>query len=234
MVDLSNTEKSGIRFHLGYTPAVPSGDRSRLEALMANIADVYLAGQIGEMLARCEAAFLKTAPTYGQLTEQEREDVTQVTIKQTLVSKRESDTTRQRVYQRETNLLAKALGVRNYRDETIDWQPLIDASLYDPVYINQLPIAGTAGQVLAKKSGADGDLEWSTVGGTAGGAFWGSISGGINAQTDLNNALSTKQDELVSGINIKTINNQSLLTSGNIVIEQDLASQIPILIRQCF
>lgn len=36
---------------------------------------------------------------------------------------------------------------------------------------------------------------------------------------DAQNALLTKQDALVSGVNIKTINNESLLGSGNIVIE---------------
>ena len=42
-----------------------------------------------------------------------------------------------------------------------------------------------------------------------------------SAQTDnaISNATSGKQDTLVSGVNIKTINNESLLGSGNIVIE---------------
>ena len=39
------------------------------------------------------------------------------------------------------------------------------------------------------------------------------------AQTQIDNATSGKQDTLVSGVNIKTINNESLLGSGNIVIE---------------
>lgn len=234
MVNLNNTVKSGVRFHLGYSPAVPGGDRARLEALMSNVPDTYTESQITILVARCETAFANTAPTYGDLIETEREDVTQVTIKQTVVSKRESESSRQRIYQRETTLLANAFGVRNYRDETIDWQPLIDSTLYEPIYINQLPIAGSQGQVLAKKSNTAYDVEWQTVNGTAGGAVWGNISGGINNQIDLNEALNTKQDELVSGINIKTINGQSLLWGGNIVIAQDPVSQIPILIRQCF
>ena len=42
-----------------------------------------------------------------------------------------------------------------------------------------------------------------------------------SAQTDtaIDNAVSGKQDTLVSGVNIKTINNESLLGSGNIVIQ---------------
>ena len=48
---------------------------------------------------------------------------------------------------------------------------------------------------------------------------WGSITGTITDQTDLQNALGGKQDTLVSGTNIKTINNTSLLGSGNIDIQ---------------
>lgn len=40
-----------------------------------------------------------------------------------------------------------------------------------------------------------------------------------DVQTQINNATSGKQDTLVSGVNIKTINNESLLGSGNIVIQ---------------
>ena len=48
---------------------------------------------------------------------------------------------------------------------------------------------------------------------------WGSITGTITDQTDLQNALGGKQDTLVSGTNIKTINNTSILGSGNITIQ---------------
>lgn len=48
---------------------------------------------------------------------------------------------------------------------------------------------------------------------------WGSIQGSINSQTDLKNALAAKQDTLVSGTNIKTINNNSILGSGNLVLD---------------
>jgi len=49
--------------------------------------------------------------------------------------------------------------------------------------------------------------------------YWGQILGDIDNQTDLKNALATKQDKLVSGTNIKTVNNTSLLGSGNITID---------------
>lgn len=51
---------------------------------------------------------------------------------------------------------------------------------------------------------------------SGGGAAWGSITGTLSSQTDLNTALSGKQATLVSGTNIKTLEGQSLLGSGNI------------------
>ena len=47
-------------------------------------------------------------------------------------------------------------------------------------------------------------------------AIWGAITGSLINQTDLVNALNAKQDTLVSGTNIKTLEGQSLLGSGNI------------------
>lgn len=41
----------------------------------------------------------------------------------------------------------------------------------------------------------------------------------IDEQTNLDDALNTKQDTLVSGVNIKTINGKSIVGSGGIVIE---------------
>jgi hypothetical protein len=58
-----------------------------------------------------------------------------------------------------------------------------------------------------------GDL---TIAGGAG--TWGTITGTLSSQSDLNTALAGKQAALVSGTNIKTINSQSLLGSGDIAI----------------
>jgi hypothetical protein len=52
----------------------------------------------------------------------------------------------------------------------------------------------------------------------SGGGVWGSITGTLSAQTDLNSALNGKQATLVSGTNIKTINSTTLLGSGDIAI----------------
>ena len=49
-----------------------------------------------------------------------------------------------------------------------------------------------------------------------GGASWGGITGTLSAQTDLQSALNAKQDTLVSGTNIKTVNGSSLVGSGNV------------------
>ena len=62
----------------------------------------------------------------------------------------------------------------------------------------------TGAQIIAAASG--------------GGAVWGGITGLLPAQTDLQTALNAKQDALVSGTNIKTINSTSLLGSGDITI----------------
>lgn len=48
------------------------------------------------------------------------------------------------------------------------------------------------------------------------GGVWGSITGTLSNQTDLQTALNAKQNTLVSGTNVKTIKGQSILGSGNI------------------
>ena len=59
-----------------------------------------------------------------------------------------------------------------------------------------------------------GDITISTVSSVE----WGDISGTLADQTDLATALSGKQDTLVSGTNIKTVNGSSLLGSGDLEI----------------
>ena len=50
-------------------------------------------------------------------------------------------------------------------------------------------------------------------------AAWGGITGTLSSQTDLNTALNAKQDSLVSGTNIKTLANTSLVGSGDISLK---------------
>lgn len=56
-------------------------------------------------------------------------------------------------------------------------------------------------------------------GGGGGSIAWGSITGTLSSQTDLQTALDTKQNTLVSGTNIKTVNGSTVLGSGNLVID---------------
>lgn len=56
------------------------------------------------------------------------------------------------------------------------------------------------------------------AGASGGGAVWGGITGLLPAQTDLQTALNAKQNTLVSGTNIKTVNGNSLVGSGNVTI----------------
>lgn len=73
---------------------------------------------------------------------------------------------------------------------------------------SEIPEGGTIGQVLAKASNISGDFEWVNGGGDA----------YTKAETDA--LLDDKQDTLVSGTNIKTINGQSVVGSGNLVLHQ--------------
>lgn len=52
----------------------------------------------------------------------------------------------------------------------------------------------------------------------SGGGIWGSITGILSSQTDLQSALNAKQATLVSGTNIKTINGNSVLGTGDLAV----------------
>ena len=72
--------------------------------------------------------------------------------------------------------------------------------------VGGLPVntAITGAQIIAAASG--------------GGVSWGGITGTLSAQTDLQSALNAKQATLVSGTNIKTVNGNSLVGSGDVSI----------------
>jgi len=85
-------------------------------------------------------------------------------------------------------------------------------------------------------NGLDGDVTLAagtnitlgTVGNTitinsTGGGTWGSITGTLSSQTDLQNALNAKQATLVSATNIKTINGTTLLGSGDLTVTASAA-----------
>ena len=54
---------------------------------------------------------------------------------------------------------------------------------------------------------------------------WGNIGGTLSDQTDLQTDLNAKQDSLVSGVNIKTVNSQSILGNGNLNITASVSNQ---------
>jgi hypothetical protein len=53
---------------------------------------------------------------------------------------------------------------------------------------------------------------------------WGNITGTLSNQTDLQSAINGKQDTLVSGTNIKTVNSTSILGSGDLAVQDTLVS----------
>lgn len=67
----------------------------------------------------------------------------------------------------------------------------------------------------------NGSTTWNSrpyAGASVGVVPWGAITGTLSAQTDLAAALAAKQATLVSATNIKTINGNSILGSGDLVI----------------
>lgn len=65
--------------------------------------------------------------------------------------------------------------------------------------VHNMAAGGTTGQVLAKKSNTDYDTQWvNQSGGGGGAAAWGSITGDLDDQTDLKNALDAKQDAIAN------------------------------------
>lgn len=68
--------------------------------------------------------------------------------------------------------------------------------------------------------------------GGGGGGTWGSITGTLSDQTDLQSALDAKQATLVSGTNIKTVNGNSLLGSGDLVISSGSSDAVVVSVAQ--
>src|SRR5581483_3244093 len=63
-----------------------------------------------------------------------------------------------------------------------------------PVATNGLPSGGLSNQVLAKIDNTDFNADWVTISGSGGGGggTWGSITGTLSNQTDLQSALDAK------------------------------------------
>lgn len=117
--------------------------------------------------------------------------------------------------------------------ETLEGEDRLDAKAIKnlPESVNTI-MAGAGGRLLSQMNDVDTTglsndkvLKWDAtrsiwVTGTAtgGGGTWGSITGTLSDQTDLQSALDAKQSTLVSGTNIKTVNGNSLIGAGDLTI----------------
>lgn len=136
------------------------------------------------------------------------------------------------------NVSNSELGAFEYRPNTISGGALLNVNVpytssdwvgfrYWGTAVNVIaPKVATAGNYYIPVNFTDGNT---TVTASSNGtvnlssilpnsAVWGNIIGTLSDQTDLQSALNNKQDTLVSGTNIKTINSTSILGSGNITI----------------
>ena len=99
----------------------------------------------------------------------------------------------------------------------------VDLSGYQPLLTAGSNINISNGTISATDTtytaGTGIDITNGVISNTQTSAEWGNITGTLSNQTDLNTALGNKQNTLVSGTNIKTINNESILGSGNIEIQ---------------
>jgi len=119
-VELSQFDKSRVRYHLGYfTISVPAGDYARLEEAMNTIPDSFFYDKVVLHLDRCDRAEKKTflypedSDPVSTRLETIRGDVDRTIRSSALLQAlKESE----EVYLYETNRLAMILYVANYRD----------------------------------------------------------------------------------------------------------------------
>ncbi len=94
----------------------------------------------------------------------------------------------------------------------------VPVSLGTPVTWEQLRIYNLAPAPVLAPSYYTADQVNVLLAGIGGGGTWGSITGTLSSQTDLNSALNAKQNTLISGTSIKTVNGNSLLGSGDLTL----------------
>ena len=94
-----------------------------------------------------------------------------------------------------------------------DWRPSLPAHTGDLQATDLIECTSMSGGVATNTAITGAQIIAAAAGG---GASWGGITGTLSAQTDLQSALNAKQDTLVSGTNIKTVNGNSLVGSGDI------------------
>lgn len=113
----------------------------------------------------------------------------------------------------------KADKTTTYTKNEVDTKIAVKANASD-VYVKSETNSLLDGKQNKLTAGANITIENNVISASGGLAEvnWGGITGDIAAQLDLQNALDSKQDILESGENIKTINGEDILGSGNIEI----------------
>ncbi len=104
------------------------------------------------------------------------------------------------------------LMIRNANDRDDILVEFLDYTLYtiDSVTFESIDLLQAALVDVVFKSAPGGS-----------GAVWGEITGTLSTQTDVQNALNDKQEELLSGVNIKTVGGTSLLGNGDISLDNN-------------
>jgi len=115
-VELSDFDKSRVRYHLGYfTVSVPAGDYARLEEAMNTIPDSFFNDKIIIQIGRCDTAVKKTELASTPST---RLETIAGDVDRTIRSSNAKDALKiwSEIYLYETNRLAGILYVPNYKD----------------------------------------------------------------------------------------------------------------------
>jgi hypothetical protein len=115
-VQLSDFDKSRVRYHLGYfTVSVPAGDYARLEEALNTVPDSYFYDKIAIQISRCDTAEKKTEVALSPST---RLESIAGDVDRTIRSSNAKEALKvwDEVYLYETNRLAGILYVPNYKD----------------------------------------------------------------------------------------------------------------------
>ncbi len=115
-MELSDFDKSRVRYHLGYfTVSVPAGDYARLEEAMNTIPDSFFNDRIIVQIGRCDTAEKKTEVASTPST---RLETIAGDVDRTIRSSNAKDALKiwSEIYLYETNRLAGILYVPNYKD----------------------------------------------------------------------------------------------------------------------
>ena len=115
-VELSDFDKSRVRYHLGYfTVSVPDGDYARLEEAMNTVPDSFFVDKIIVQIGRCDTAEKKTEVASTPST---RLETIAGDVDRTIRSSNAKEALKiwSEIYLYETNRLAGILYVANYKD----------------------------------------------------------------------------------------------------------------------